>query len=259
MENNEKKEHPGTQETIPERTSKFRERIRAAYPDENPGDDDAWDLLGERLVTDYDTRLNPYVEVEGKMNDLMKTEPEFAEIVFDMLSNGLPFRVAIAKHFSQDDLIPVDGEEDFEAYKKTREERMESAKKKEEQGDEIAANEEATLKVIDDYCEQQGMSDEDKDALIEHINNVFTEMLYKRISSEMLAGFVKSMHYDSDLDKAAQTAEVKGRNAAIELKRAVENQKKAGDGIPEVAGGGAVNTNRNQKRGFFDIGERPRI
>lgn len=259
MENEEKKENPGMQEITPGRHSKFRERIRLAYPAENPSDDDAWDLLGEKLATDYDARLKPFQDVVARMNELLAEEPDFAGIVCDMLENGVPFRVAIAKHFSQEDLIPVEGEEDYDAYRQVQDERLKTAQRKEQQGAQIAANEEATLKVIDDYCEQQGMSEQEKDELIEYVNNVFTELLYKRISAEMLAGFVKSMHYDTDVAEAAEVAEIKGRNAAIELKRAADNHNVAGDGIPEVAGGGAVNVKRNVKRNFFDIDERPRI
>lgn len=259
MKNEEKKGNPGMPEITPGRLSAFRERIRAAYPAEDPADDETWDLLGEKLATDYETKLKPFREMEERMNGLLEEEPDFAGVVSDMLENGVPFRVAIAKYFSQEDLIPVEGEEDYDAYRRVKDERLSAAKRKEEQGAEIAANEEATLNVIDDYCEQQGMSDQEKDELIEYVNDVFTNLLYKRISPEMLAGFVKGMHYDTDVAEAAEVAEIKGRNAAIESKRASDSRNRAGDGIPEVGGGGAVNVKRNVKRNFFDIDERPRI
>ena len=101
------------------------------------------------------------------------------------------------------------------------------------------------------------MDDEQKEQLIGVINDHFTELLYKRISPEMLEGFLKQMSYDDAVAEAEKAGLIRGRNEQIEAKRRSERVAANGDGLPGIGGGGAIQpTEKVRRRNFFDLPER---
>lgn len=238
-----------------------RKRLKERYPDENPEDDPGWENLHNRYMDETEAELSNYKGAEEKMSELCRVYPEFAELVYNMLENKLPLRAAVARVFSQEDLIPQEGDEDYEAYQKAYNERLEGNKKKDAQTKEIEANEAKSMEAIDAFCREKGLSDEQKDELIGVINDHFTELLYKRISPEMLEGFLKQMSFDSAVADAEKVGVIKGRNENIEAKRVKEKKETVGDGLPGGSGGGSLKLDSKPKaKGFFgDMKERVSI
>lgn len=265
MEKEEKEqvlpEAEGNQEkTVPVELKGSRKRLRDRYPDENPEDEDAWEGMYSKYMDETEAEIGKYKEAEGKMSELCRVYPEFAELVYNMLENKMPLRAAVARVFSQEELIPQEGDDDYEAYGKAYNERAEKLKKKDEQTREIEANEAKSLETIDAFCNEKKLSEDQKEELIGLINDHFTELLYKRISPEMLEGFLKQMTFDNAVEEAKTVGEINGRNANIEAKRVKEEAAKAGDGLPGTGGGGKLNVAPKPKtRSFFDLPERKGI
>lgn len=238
----------------------IRQRLRERYPDEQPADDAAWEGLNSRYMDETDMEIGKYKDAESKMTELCQVYPEFAELVYNMLEGKMPFRAAVAKLFSEEDLIPQDDDEDYEAYSKAYGERLENLKKRDSQTREIEQNEAQSLQNIDKFCAEKGLPDDRKDQLIGLINDHFSELLYKRISPEMLEGFLKQMSYDTAVAEAEKTGEIRGKNANIEARRIKENQTMAGDGVPGATGGGSFSQSQKPRsRSFFDLPERKGI
>lgn len=237
-----------------------RQRLKQRYPDETPGDTGGWDQVYNRYMDDTDAELGYYKEAECRLNELCQVYPEFAEVVREMTAGQLPFRAAVAKVFALEDLIPQEGDEDYDAYHAAYGERLAQVKKRGEQSREIEDNEAKSLETIDLFCEEKGLADEEKESLIGIINDHFTELLYKRVSPEMLEGFLKQMSFDTAVTEAAKAGEIRGRNEKIEAKRAQERALAAGDGLPGIGGGGAVSpADAPRRRNFFELPERKGI
>ncbi|MCM1031544.1 MAG: hypothetical protein NC410_08930 [Oscillibacter sp.] len=231
-----------------------RKRLKERYPDAEPADDAGWEELNTRYMDETDAEIGKYKDSESKMTELIGVYPEFGELVFNMIEGKMPLRAAIAKVFSQEDLIPQEGDDDYEAYKKAYGERVEQKGKRDAQTKEIEENESKSMEAIDQFAADKGLSDEQKESLIELINNHFTELLYKRISTEMLEGFLKQMSFDTAVADAEKVGEIRGRNENIEAKMTKEKKKEEGDGLPNAGGGGAINADKKPKsRSFFDI------
>lgn len=238
----------------------FRKRLKERYPDEDPADENGWEELYNRYMDESEAEVGKYKDAEGRLTELCKVYPEFGELVYNMLENKMPLRVAVAKVLSQEDLIPQEGDDDYEAFRKAYDERSAAVKKKEGLSKEIEGNENKSLETIDAFCKDKGLSEEQKERLIDLINDQFTELLYKRISPDMLEGFLKQMNFESAVEEAGKAGELKGRNANIEAKRVKEETVSAGDGLPGGGGGGSLNVGRKPlAKSFFDLPERKGI
>lgn len=231
-----------------------RKRLKDRYPEITPADDLGWEEAYGRYMDESESEISRFKEVEGKMSELCRVYPEFAELVYDMVENKSPLRVAVAKVFSPDDLTPKAGDDDFAGYQQAYNDRQTSVKKREDQGREIDENERKSMAAIDTFCAEKGLSDPQKNDLLDLIDGHFTELLYKRISVEMLEGFLKQMSFDDAVADAGKTAEIRGRNAAIEARRAKEKKEKEGDGLPGGAGGGSVEQKPRSVRDFWNEG-----
>ncbi len=240
---------------------KYREKIKARYPDANPQTDDEWLDMEDKYAEDVEGMLSQNEADSQVIKEVMMAYPELAMFLNDLFVNKLPLRAAIAKHFAQEDLIPQEGDDDYEVHKKASQERLETVKKREAMDKEIEANQDASISAIDAYAEKNGYSEEQKNGLLDFINDTFQELLMKKISENILSAFDKAMNYDNDVTSAAQAGEVSGKNAAIELKKGKVNEAMAGDGVPILGKGGAIEEKeigRNQRL-FGDIGKRKGI
>lgn len=236
----EKKEQPVvvTEEV---KVRPLRKAAKEKYPDFAPENDSDWDEKEDEVFNSLYDANKSYKDAESKLDEIISTDPELADVLNDMVVDKVPFRVAIAKHYAQEDLIPVEGEEDFDAYQSAFEERVNRKKARDERDAQIAANEEESLKAIDQFAEEKGMDDDGKKGFVGFINDIFAEMLYKKLTPQTLNAFYNAMNHDTDVADAAEAAEIKGRNAKIEADIAEEEAAAEGDGIPDLGTkGGAV-------------------
>ena len=247
----EKKEQP-VEVTEEVKVRPLRKAAKEKYPDFNPENDSDWDEKEDELFTEMSDYNKSYRDAESKLDEIISTDPELADVLNDMVVDKVPFRVAIAKHYSQEDLIPVEGEEDFDAYQSAFEERVNRKKARDERDAQIAKNEEDSLAAIDSFAEQNGMDEEGKKNFIGFINDIFSEMLYKKLTPETLSAFYNAMNHDTDVADAAEAAEIKGRNAKIEADMAEEEAEENGDGIPALDKGGSIEDEAPAQRTMLD-------
>lgn len=239
---------------------KYREKIKTRYPDVNPEKDEDWLDLEDKYAEDVEAELGKYKTAEESLNEAMKAEPEFAQIAYDIAVNKMPFRVAVAKSLSQEDLIPQEGEPDYEEYRKVREDRMAQNKAFEERTKQIAENEAKTLSAIDAFAKENAYTEEQKDGLITLINDTFDKLIMKEITPELLLSFHKMMNFDNEVKAAEEAGKIEGRNEAIDVKKKADKENKSGDGVPIPAG--AKVPDKQERRGnslFEGVGNRPKI
>ena len=234
---------------------KYRERLGKRYKDANPQSDQEWDELAERAYAEDEADLTRFRDNEKVIQDLLDGDKDLAAVVGEMLVNGTPFRVAVGKFFGPDELTPKEGDEDYEYYQKSSEERRAMGKAFRERSAQKKANASGTYDNIDKFAEKKGMSEEEKQRFIDFVNTLYDDLSMLKISNETLTKLYKAMTYDEAVAEAAENAEMDGRNAAIEAKRVKKQEATAGDGVPTPNGGSAPATTKPRRRAtiFDDI------
>lgn len=215
---------------------KYQEKMKARYADEYDPASNEPDML-DRYAEEVEGDLTKYKEAEESLNETMRADPVFAQFVYDVAVNKLPMRAAIAKYFAAEDLIPQEGDDDFEAHQAAYKERVDKSNKMSALEKEIAANEEASFANIDAFAQEQGYSEEQKTALIDKINSVLQDAIEKKISPELLMSFHKMLSFDSEVEAAKEAGKIEGKNEKIESIKAKEEEEIVGDGVPVTGTG----------------------
>lgn len=248
------------EETPKER--RLRQMLRERYPDEIPQEDnpDLWNTLEDRFADDVSNdlgELSRYKESEMTIKEVMMAYPDFGNILYDVVVAKTPIDIAISKHFSAEDLIRKEGEEGYEDYQASYNEKLEKAKKMSEQQALIDKNEEESIARIDAFAEAKGLSEEQKNELLDKINAGFVDMLHKIVSDNVLEAFYKDMVFDGEVSSAEQAGQVKGRNEAIEQMRGKAAVAQAGDGVPAPSKGGeAIRPEKKENPVFSGLKQR---
>jgi len=235
MKNMPENETPVTQQEPV--LSKYRQRIKSRYPDAEPQNEQEWDDLAEQYMAKDEEDLKIFNEDRKVIDDILMGDKDLQLVVSDMIENGTPFRAAIAKFFDADSLTPKEGDEDYDYYQKSRDERISMGKEFAARAEQRKKNEEEAYANIDKFCEEKGYDDAEKSALIDYINEFFSGLAECKITPEMLQEFDNARNHDKDVQDAVETAEIDARNAAIEAKRASDAAQREADGVPAPAGG----------------------
>lgn len=225
----------------------YRDRLKGKYPDMAANTDDDFTAMSEKYMDDSEAELGRYRDSEKAVSDLIESDPQFKAVVTDMLANGAPFVVALARNVDPEDLQRVEGDNDYDQWQQARNQRLEQAARVAEQQKEIAQNELESSKAFDEFCSEKGIEDADKDIFLQVINDALWGLLYKKIDRKFLELCYKGSQFDKAVDAARETGEINGRNAAIEAKKAKSAAAAAGDGIPSTSGAGSAPQGRKRR------------
>lgn len=240
-------------------TKTYRDNLIEKYPDIKIENDD-YNPLFEKYYNDSQTQLDNYKNNEQAVADIINSDPDFEAILTEMIVNKTPLRVAITKFLSEDELISKAGDEDYQAWQSARDERLNKAKKRKSDEEVIAQNEKKSIELIDSFLNEKGLKDEkDKDNFIQIVNDVFENLLWKKITPEFLELCFKGSTYDKAVKKATEDGQIAGLNKNIEAKMASNDA--TGDGIPTPQGGIGSSPEQRRRRDPFlgDIKERKSI
>lgn len=237
---------------------KYRERLGKRYPDANPQSDQEWDDLAERGYAEDEERIKLFEDNNKVIEDILDSDKDAAAVISEMIVNGTPFRAAVAKFFDPEDLVAKEGDEDYDYYQKSTDERKRMGQEFRARGEEKRKNESEAYDNIDKFAEKKALDDAAKDAFVSFINTLYNDLSVLRLSPETLEKLYKAMTYDEAVAEAAETAEIDAKNAAIEASRVKKAAAKAGDGIPTPAGGSAPVPERPKRKPtiFDDIPNR---
>lgn len=237
---------------------KYRERLRGRYADANPQTDQEWDDLAERGFAEDEEKIKFFEDNNKVIEDILDSDKDAAAVISEMIVNGTPFRAAVAKFFDPEDLVAKEGDDDYEYYQKSSDERKRMGKEFRARADEKRANEKEAYDNIDAFAEKYGMDSAAKEAFISFVNTLYNDLSVLRLSAETLEKLYKAMNYDKDVAQAAEAAEIDGKNQAIEAKRVKKAAAVAGDGVPTPAGGSAPVPERPRRKAniFDDIPQR---
>jgi len=223
---------------------------KTANPDSegDPTDDDLWGFAGK----DYDGLKGKYNEMNGanvKLAELVAQNPQLGAFLSEIVGEGsksVPY--ALGKVFGKD-WVDADPEE-FEKGYQDNLARLAESKSEQEQA----------AKNIQEYkanLEKFKVDNELDDAQISELNDaIFADaenFLMGNISPEYIDYKWKGMNYDKDIQEAADTGFVEGKNEVVSAKM----QEKTSDSpIPDLSDGTGAGRSkplpRKQKKNFFD-------
>jgi hypothetical protein len=237
---------------------KYRERLRGRYPDASPQNDQEWDDLAERAYGEDEAKIKNFEDNAKVIDDLLDSDKDLASVVSEMIVNGTPFRAAVAKFFDPESLVAKEGDDDYEYYQKSSEERKKMGQAFRERGAQKRANEKDAYDNIDKFAEKHALQAAEKEAFINFVNELYNDLSVLKLSTQTLEKLYKAMTYDEAVAEAAETAEIDGKNQAIEAARVKKTAETAGDGVPALQGGSAPEPEKPKSKPtiFDDI--RPR-
>lgn len=232
---------------------KYRKRLRSRYADANPQTDQEWDDLAERGYAEDEETIKGYKDNEKVIQDILDSDKDLAAVVSDMIVNGTSFRVALAKYFDPEDLVAKEGDEDYEYYKKSTEERKRMGQEFRARGEEKRKNTKDAYDNIDKFAAKKALDNAAKDEFINFVNTLYNDLSVLKLSMSTLEKLYKAMTYDEAVAEAAETGEIDGKNAAIEAQRVRKSAATAGDGVPTPQGGSApVKPKPERRKTIFD-------
>jgi hypothetical protein len=248
MVEKEKTIEAGVEATEAPKLPAYRERLKKRFADREFNSDEDWDNAAEEAYAEDEESINVFKDNNKIIDEVIASDKDLAAIIADIVANHIPFRAAVAKRFSPEDLIAKEGDEDYDYYQKSYEERVATGKEIQRIAQERLKNEDEAYDNIDAFCEKKGYGDEEKKAFIGFINEFYNSLSMRKITPEVLQTLDNARHYEEDMASAEENGFVAGKNENIAAKRAADNNRAAADGVPVPSGSGAPVTNAPAKK-----------
>ena len=239
MVENEKTIEAGVEVAVTPKMPAYRERLKKRFADREFNSDEDWDNAAEEAFAEDEESINVFKDNNKIIDEVIASDKDLAAIIADIVANHIPFRAAVAKRFSPEDLVAKEGDEDYDYYQKSYEERVATGKEIQRIAQERLKNEDEAYDNIDAFCDKKGYSDDDKKEFIKFINEFYNSLSMRKITPEVLQTLDNARHYEDDMASAEENGFVAGKNENIAAKRAAEKSKAAADGVPVPQGGGA--------------------
>lgn len=248
MVEKEKTIEAGVEATEAPKLPAYRERLKKRFADREFNSDEDWDNAAEEAYAEDEESINVFKDNNKIIDEVIASDKDLAAIIADIVANHIPFRAAVAKRFSPEDLIAKEGDEDYDYYQKSYEERVATGKEIQRIAQERLKNEDEAYDNIDAFCEQKGYGDDEKKAFIGFINEFYNSLSMRKITPEILQTLDNARHYEEDMASAEETGFVAGKNENIAAQRAADKAKSAADGVPVPSGSGAPMTQAPAKK-----------
>ena len=251
----EKTEDVGNQPTKTKREL-ILERIKAKYPEQNFDDEE---VLFERINGDYDEydagikerddELAKYRKDEEVLKQMVSSDPKAAHFL-NSWKNGEDPRIALIREFGEDIRDVLDDPKRQEEIAEANKEFAERVAKNNELEKEYYTNLEQSLSYLDKMHDENGVSDDEIDAIMSFIITIVRDGMMGKFAPETIELAKKAVNYDNDVANAGEEGVIKGRNEKIEEKL---RKRKQGDGVATLGGnGGAAEPRRMPSFGALD-------
>lgn len=202
-------------------------------------DDEVFFSALDKYDEDRTNRINSFEESNKRLTDAFINNPK-AAMLLSSLADGSDVLTAIAESFGPDikNALENDPEarkkydEGILAYQKNKSELEEIERKQEENARKFS-------KVIEDFIAEKEMDESTQSQFKEYISNLLDSLVTWEFSKDVLERLWRGMTYD----EATEEAEIRGRNAKIELEKKRANE--ATDKTPMIEQGANDMPNSN--------------
>lgn len=201
-----------------------REIAMGPYQDRQFADDE--EFFGQ-LNADRDAanaKLKEYQDREESFSKAFTADHRFAGM-FQAAKEGRDPILWLVTEFGPDIKERLEDPEFLKQVEEAGKEYAERVAENKRYEEEYAANVETSLAAIDQFQQENGLSDEDTNAVLDALSTIARDYVNGKITQETLKMVSDALNYSTDVANAAQEGEVKGRNAKIK-----EELRKAGKG-----------------------------
>lgn len=249
MAKSDKKKAPSSREKL---LSRARERypdrtfadIGATEPQEGVSDlDEAID----EMLEDYASRQAANDESNGRLRDLLLTDPSSAEFIQKWVETGDP-RTALVETFGDDLGMSEDARSQFTAQLEGWRERKSANDALESEAE---TNWQNSLAQLEEWGNGKGLSLEQKRDVMLRLLSITFNGMENKYGAEDFDLALNAINHDSDVAAARQEGEVAGRNQRISAAR--RDRATAANMPPAPTGrqGGAMSEPKPAKRSFW--------
>lgn len=223
------------------------ERLKQRYPDKDFSDDEAMYGQINEDYDEYDNRIKGYEDREKKLGDMFNNDPRSAAFLINWRDGADPV-VELVRQFGNDITDAANDPDRIEAIAKANQEFAERVAKNKQLQEEYEKNLETSLQMLDDMEKTQGVPEADIDAAMELLIGIVGDALVGKFTPDAVHMALKAVHHDSDVQRAAEEGEIRGRNAKIDMSL---RKPSSGDGVPQI--NGANNAKKKRPSTLFDI------
>ena len=235
-----------TNQEVKSKRDALRERMLKRNPELNVEDPEAMSGGISDYLDELDGQIGEYRGREEKLTNMMNADPRSAHFLSSW-ANGEDPMIALVKLFGEDIRTILDdpeSEASKELARRTAEGQAYNA--------EADENIEKTKGIIAQWKQDNGLSDDEANEVLDFLEGVLQDSLRGIVSRESLDMGLKAIRHDEDVAEAASDAEVKGRNAKITEKLRLRS---AGDGTVALAG----KNGRSAQKPGVDLGALDRM
>lgn len=226
-------------------------KFQKANPDfeGEPTDEDLWGFAGE----DYDSIKGAHkknMADQQSFADFLAKNPRFGGIVGMSHGEGndkIPVGRAIGRMYG--DVL----QEDDDFWEGVKEYELSQVQSKEELEEAQKNFDNLTVPRLEQFAKDNNLSKEQIEPILQGLDSMALAMYMGDISSEMIDLVYKGLNYDTDVQEAATTGEIEGKNTKI---RAEMQKKIPQEGIVDLGAGTGVTGQkekvvREEKGGSF--------
>ncbi|MCL2650319.1 MAG: hypothetical protein FWD60_04730 [Candidatus Azobacteroides sp.] len=233
-----------------------KDAILGAYKTDNPGSqepDDAslYDFANERynsLQKKYDDLSETHDKLNGanvRLAELVSKDPKLGAVL-SMISGDKPksFPYAIASVYGKEPFnLEGDALDDFEKGYQDNLSQLAESKKEQEQA---LKNIEMYKNTLSDYGKEKSLSEDQLGEINGGIMKLADNILMGSIPKYIIEMVQKGLNYDKDVQDAADTGFVEGKNQKVEARM---KEKTTPAAVPDF--GNSTGANEKQKRRVF--------
>ena len=221
-------------------------RLRERYPDKKFEDDE--EIYGQ-IGDDYDNlekENTAYKDREKSLSDMFAADPRSAEFLTELSKGGNPV-ISLLKNFGPDIKETLDDPEKMQELADAWAEDQKRIAKSKQLDDEYANNMEKSLADLRKYQEDNGLSDEQTDAIIFGLISIVRDGVMGKFTPESFELISKAINHDEDVAQAESEGTVAGRNQKITEKL---RKSRKGDGLGPLNG---KNNAQSSEPGGMDV------
>lgn len=228
---------------------RFAAVLSQEYPERQFGGAEDYDAALEEMLTGLVAFRQKSSDANRILAELFDANPELGLVVKDMM-DGATLREALARHIDKDDLIPVEGDPDYEGWNKNKSERLSAMEARKKRQEEFDSNLEFSASAIREFASENNMTEEQAANFLAPFDDMLAEINSGKMTKETLSKLKRVVDFDEAVKAAREEGLMAGRNENITAKR--ESAPK-GDGLPHISGSGGTNTNARKSEWIDDV------
>lgn len=238
----------------------IRDYIRKQYKEEQFDDDDKVDRKAYRHIKDLEGYRDKNREANKKVMTLFAAHPELVGALRDM-DEGADFAEALALNLSpeqrkalREQVLADDYKPQKETWQQKKVEREQKFQERQKWTESYTQNRKISADNLKAFAAENKLDQSGMESLAKFADAALADVYNGKVSKQFLSAMFKAMSADTEIAKAAQVAEVKGRNAAAGEKAAKLDP--VGDGLPDLGKGGETKDAPKRSEGesmIFDM------